>query len=51
MIPFAAVREQINVLKAAGLKIEWHEFAKAHSIAGEQEVAVIRQFVRACYEA
>ena len=49
MVPFAAVREQINQLKAAGLKIEWHEFAKAHNIAGEQELNVIRQFVRKCY--
>src|SRR5437762_4784482 len=35
MLPFASVREQINILKAAGLKIEWHEFVKAHTIAGE----------------
>jgi phospholipase/carboxylesterase len=50
MIPFAAVREQINLLKSAGLKIEWHEFAKAHNIAGEQELEVIRKFIRASYE-
>jgi phospholipase/carboxylesterase len=49
LIPFAAVREQINLLKEGGLQIEWHEFAKAHTIAGEQELAVIRDFVRARY--
>ena len=47
LIPFAAVREQINLLKAEGIQIEWHEFVKAHTIAGEQELAVIREFVRA----
>ena len=49
LIPFAKVREQINLLKAEGLHIEWHEFAKAHTIAGEQELGVIREFVRARY--
>jgi len=49
MVPFAVVREQINVLKAAGLHIEWHEFVKAHTIAGEDELDVIRNFVRAGY--
>jgi len=51
MIPFAAVREQINLLKSAGLHIEWHEFVKAHTIAGELELAVIRDFIRTRYEA
>jgi len=46
LIPFAEVREQINVLKAAGLNITWHEFMKAHTIAGEPELAIIRDFVR-----
>ncbi len=46
MLPFASVREQINLLKSAGLKIEWHEFAKPHTIAGELELEVIRDFVR-----
>jgi len=49
LIPFGAVREQIHLLKASGIKIEWHEFVKAHTIAGEEELAVIRDFVRARY--
>jgi len=49
MIPFAVVREQVNILKSAGLRIEWHEFVKAHTIAGEDELEVIRKFVRAGY--
>jgi phospholipase/carboxylesterase len=49
MIPFADVREQVNVLKAAGLQIEWHEFTKPHTIAGKKELDVIRRFVKAGY--
>jgi hypothetical protein len=29
--------------------VEWREFAKDHTIAGEQELSVIREFVRAGY--
>jgi phospholipase/carboxylesterase len=51
LIPFAAVREQINLLKAEGVHIEWHEFVKAHTIAGEDELRVIRDFVCSRYSA
>ena len=46
LIPFAEVRGQIKLLQAAGIQIDWHEFPKAHTIAGEPEVSVIRDFVR-----
>ena len=49
LIRFAEVREQINLLKGAGLNIEFHEFFKDHTIAGEAELEVIRDFVRAGY--
>ena len=49
LIPFAEVREQVNVLKRAGLQIEWHEFVKAHTIAGEEEVELVRRFIRMRY--
>ncbi len=49
LIPFDAVREQSQLLKGKGLKVEWHEFPKAHTIYGEEEVEVIREFVRAGY--
>ena len=51
MVPFAEVKKQINILKSAGLRIEWHEFAKAHTIAGEAELSVIRNFIQAGYPA
>lgn len=47
LIPFAPVRKQVALLRAAGLAIEWHEFVKPHTIAGEEELGVIREFVKA----
>ena len=49
LIPIQKTRQQMALLKEAGLKIDWREFVKAHTVAGEEEVAVIRQFVRECY--
>lgn len=49
IVPFAVTREQINILKGAGLNISWHEFQKAHNIAGEAELEVIRDFIVAGY--
>jgi phospholipase/carboxylesterase len=49
LIPIDQVRLQIGMLKAAGLRVEWHEFQKAHTLAGEPEIALIRQFIRAGY--
>jgi phospholipase/carboxylesterase len=50
LIPFDPVKQQANTLKAAKLKVEWHEFPKGHTIYGEDEISVIREFVRAGYE-
>ena len=49
LIPFAEVRQQVEALKAAGLNIEWREFVKAHTIAGDEEVGLIRSFVRVAF--
>jgi phospholipase/carboxylesterase len=49
VIPFALVKAQIQQLKAAGLDINWVEFNKPHTIAGEEELAVIRKFIEAGY--
>ena len=49
MIRFADAREQINILKSAGMNIQFHEFLKEHTIAGEEELELIRDFVRAGY--
>ena len=49
VLPFGKTREQIKQLQAAGLNIAWHEFAKAHTIAGEPELQLIRDFIVAGY--
>jgi phospholipase/carboxylesterase len=46
MLPFAATRDQIKRLQAAGLNLEFREFLKDHTIAGEEELSLIREFVR-----
>lgn len=51
IIPFAQVKMQISQLQGAGISLAWHEFAKAHTIAGEAELRVIRDFIVAGYPA
>ena len=48
IIPPGKVRGQLNLLQAdGGLQIEVKEFAKDHTIAGEDELALIRDFITA----
>ena len=47
LLPIAATRDRIKILQKAGLSIEWREFPKVHTIDGETELSVIREFVRA----
>jgi phospholipase/carboxylesterase len=49
LIPIASVRPQIELLRRAGLKIDWREFPKAHTIAGEEELSALRDFVCSGY--
>jgi phospholipase/carboxylesterase len=49
LLPFAETQKQVRQLQAAGLNVAWHEFPKEHTIHGEAEIAVIREFVRAGY--
>ena len=49
IIGIEIVRRQVSILKATGLSVEWHEFPKAHTIHGEKELGVIRDFVCAGY--
>lgn len=48
LLPIDQVRTQIPLLKSAGLNLEWHEFAKVHTMI-EEELVLIRDFVRAGY--
>lgn len=49
MVPFAAVRKEAQLLRDSGLNLEWHEFQKGHTIAGEEELDIIRGFVERCF--
>jgi len=49
ILPFAQVQAQVRQLQAAGLNVQWNEFPKEHTIHGTEEIAVIREFVRAGY--
>ena len=50
LIPLAPVRSQVQLLQKAGLQIQWHEFLKAHTIAGQEELDLIRSFVVDCFK-
>ena len=46
IIPAEKVKGQLNMLKQdGGMRIESHEFAKDHTIAGEEELSIIRGFL------
>ncbi len=45
VIPIAPVRSQVQILQDGGLQIQWLEYAKEHTIAGEPELAAIRAFL------
>jgi phospholipase/carboxylesterase len=49
LIPFHAVKDVIHGFMNAGLQIDWREFHKAHTIAGDDEIDVIRDFVKSCF--
>lgn len=46
LVPCRAVHQQVQLLQQAGMRIQWKEFRKAHTIAGEEELSVIREFIR-----
>lgn len=49
VVPSAPVHAQILELQQGGFNMEWHEFDKAHTVAGEPELALIREFLRRGY--
>lgn len=46
LIPFAGAKGCFTALKQGGLDVDWHEFPKEHTIYGESEMRVIRDFVK-----
>ena len=51
IIPISKVEPQIRQLQKAGLPIIWKAFEKAHGIAGEAEIKLIRAFISQGLEA
>ena len=49
LLPCAEVKTQVQQLQSADLNVEWHEFPKEHTVHGEAEVAVLRQFITGGY--
>jgi len=49
IIPFGKVREQARRLKSSGLYVIWREFPKDHTIYGNEEITVVRNFICAGY--
>ena len=49
LLPFDGARNQTLQLKAAGLNVTWGEYPKEHTIHGAEEIANIRDFVKAGY--
>lgn len=45
IIPLAPVKEDVDKVIKEGLDVEWRDFMKEHTIAGGEELDVIRQFV------
>ena len=49
VIPYDKAHPQFQQLIAAGINIQWHSFMKAHTIAGESEMQIIRKFIEEGY--
>ena len=49
MVPLQQTERAIKLLTSAGIKVEWHVLEKDHTIAGQEEVEIIRRFIEAGY--
>jgi len=47
VLPIGRTRAQVEVLRAAGVPIEWHEFPKAHEIDFRAELPLLRAWIAA----
>lgn len=44
MLPIDTTREQVALLRAAGIPVEWHEFDKDHTIDPDDELPLLRRW-------
>lgn len=49
MVPLRQTEAAIKLLKSAGINVEWHVLEKDHTIAGQEEIEIIRRFIEAGY--
>jgi phospholipase/carboxylesterase len=49
MVPLHQTEAAIKLLKLSGLNVEWHVLEKDHTIAGQEEMEIIRRFIEAEY--
>jgi len=49
MVPLPQTEAAIKLLKSAGINVEWNVFEKDHTIAGQEEIEIIRRFIEAGY--
>jgi phospholipase/carboxylesterase len=49
MVPLQQTEPAIKLLKSAGINVEWHVLEKDHTIAGQEEIEIIRRFIEAGY--
>jgi phospholipase/carboxylesterase len=47
LIPCNEVKQQVDLLTAGGLPITWRVFDKVHTVAGAEEIDLIRSFLQA----
>lgn len=45
MVPHTMAKDRFDQLNKAGIQIDWHSFPKEHTIYGEPEMKIIRDFV------
>jgi phospholipase/carboxylesterase len=49
MVPLRQTEPAIKLLDSAGVNVEWHVLEKDHTIAGQEEMEIIRRFIEAGY--
>jgi phospholipase/carboxylesterase len=49
LLPIAATREHVALLKAAGIPVEWHEIVKGHVFHPRAEAPLIRDLFRRAF--
>ena len=49
MVPLPQTESAVKLLRSGSINVEWHVLEKDHTIAGQEEIEIIRRFVEAGY--